>query len=143
MARSSTRPARRWNLANMRRQRVQHLIAYCLNDACRHQAIIDVSSYPDGTPVPWFQSKVKCGKCSARGRRIDVPPNWKEAPGNARQLGSAPPQWAYEIKHDGVRFLAVRQNKRANVINNESVTSRAVINFTSTPPLTRASLNRP
>jgi hypothetical protein len=25
---------------------VQHLIAFCLNDACRHQALIDVSSYP-------------------------------------------------------------------------------------------------
>jgi hypothetical protein len=26
----------------MRRQGVRNLIAYCLNDACRHQAIIDV-----------------------------------------------------------------------------------------------------
>ena len=25
------------------------------------------------------------------------------------------PQWAYEIKHDGFRFLAVRQGKRVNV----------------------------
>lgn len=30
-------------LANMRRQGVRSLIAYCLNDACRHQAVIDVS----------------------------------------------------------------------------------------------------
>ena len=67
-------------LANMRRQGVRHLIAYCLNDACRHQAIIDVSSYSGDTPVPRFQSKVKCGKCGARGRRIDVRPNWKEKP---------------------------------------------------------------
>jgi hypothetical protein len=29
------------DLANMRRQGVLHLIAYCLNDACRHQALID------------------------------------------------------------------------------------------------------
>jgi hypothetical protein len=34
------------DLANMRRQGVHHLIAYCLNNACRHQAVIDVSSYP-------------------------------------------------------------------------------------------------
>ena len=66
-------------LANMRRQGVHHLIAYCLNDSCRHQAVIDVSKYPGDTPVAWFQSKVKCGKCGARGRR-DVRPNWKEAP---------------------------------------------------------------
>ena len=31
---------------------VRHLIAYCLNDSCRHQALIDVSSYPPDTPVP-------------------------------------------------------------------------------------------
>jgi hypothetical protein len=33
-------------LGNMHRQDVHHLIAFCLNDACRHQAIIDPSSYP-------------------------------------------------------------------------------------------------
>jgi hypothetical protein len=37
-----------------------------------------VSKYPDKVELPWFQSKVKCGKCGARGRRIDVRPNWKE-----------------------------------------------------------------
>jgi hypothetical protein len=40
------------DLQNMRRQGVQRLIAYCLNDSCRHQGIIDVSSYPGATPVP-------------------------------------------------------------------------------------------
>jgi hypothetical protein len=34
------------SLGNMRRHGVQHLIAFCHNDACRHQAIIDVSKYP-------------------------------------------------------------------------------------------------
>ena len=29
------------DLANMRRQGVHHLIAYSLNDSCRHQALID------------------------------------------------------------------------------------------------------
>ena len=32
-------------LKNMRELGVQNLIASCLNDACRHQALIDVSSY--------------------------------------------------------------------------------------------------
>jgi hypothetical protein len=64
----------------------QNLIAFCLNDACRHHAVIDVSSYPGDTPVPWFQSKVKCGKCGARGRRIDVRPNWKERPPRPTKL---------------------------------------------------------
>jgi hypothetical protein len=39
------------DLANMRRQGVRNLIAHCLNDACRLQAVIDVSSYP-GLMVP-------------------------------------------------------------------------------------------
>ena len=68
------------DLANMRRQGVRNLVAYCLYDSCRHQAVIDVSSYPGDTPVPWFRTKVKCAKCSARGNKIDVRPNWKEKP---------------------------------------------------------------
>jgi hypothetical protein len=45
---------------------VHRLIAFCLNDACRHQALIDVSSYPAETEVPWFKSQVKCGKCGGK-----------------------------------------------------------------------------
>jgi hypothetical protein len=41
-------------LGNMCEQGVHHLIACCLNDSCRHQAVIDVSSYPGNTEVPWF-----------------------------------------------------------------------------------------
>jgi hypothetical protein len=62
----------------MYEQGVRHLIAFCHNDACRHHAIIDVSSYPPETPVPWFRSRVKCGKCG--GKCVDVRPNRKEAP---------------------------------------------------------------
>jgi hypothetical protein len=82
------------DLANMRRQGVHHLIAYCLNDSCRHQALIDVSKYPGDTPVPWVRSKVKCAKCGARGNRIDVRPNWKEAPG-------MPDDWSAQRIVDG------------------------------------------
>ena len=65
-------------LANMRALGVQNLIASCLNDACRHEALIDVSSYPADTDVPSFGRRAKCGKCG--GQRIDVRPNWKEQP---------------------------------------------------------------
>jgi hypothetical protein len=33
-------------LGNMRSQRVHHLIAFCHNDASRHQAVIDLSKSP-------------------------------------------------------------------------------------------------
>jgi hypothetical protein len=46
-------------LGNMREKGVRHLIAFCHNDAYRHQAIIDVSSYPPETLVPRFRSRVK------------------------------------------------------------------------------------
>ena len=59
---------------------MQRLIASCLNDACRHVALIDVSSYPADTEVPYFGNKVVCAKCGSRGNKIDVRPNWKGQP---------------------------------------------------------------
>jgi hypothetical protein len=63
-------------LGNMREQGVHNLIANCLNDACRHQALIDVSGYPDVIEVQSFGKRAKCGKCG--GKRVHVQPNWKE-----------------------------------------------------------------
>ena len=45
-------------LGNMRELGVQHLMAFCHNNGCRHQARIDVSKCPDETEVPSF------GKCA-------------------------------------------------------------------------------
>ena len=67
-------------LGNMRELGVHRLIAYCLNPACRHSSLLDVSSYADDVEVPFFAKKVVCPKCDARGRHIDVRPNWKEQP---------------------------------------------------------------
>jgi hypothetical protein len=64
----------------MRQLGVQRLIAWCLNDACRHQGLVDVSGYPEDTEVPRFRSRVKCAKCGSRGNKIEVRPNWKEQP---------------------------------------------------------------
>jgi hypothetical protein len=49
-------------LGNMRHLGVQHLVATCLKDACRHQGLIDVSKYPDDVEAPRFGSKVVCAK---------------------------------------------------------------------------------
>jgi hypothetical protein len=65
------------DLADMREQSVTHLVAFCHNDACRHQALIDVSKYPGDTSVSWFKGRVKCGR---GGRWVVVRPNWQEAP---------------------------------------------------------------
>ena len=54
-------------LGNMRELGVQHLLAFCLNDACRHQALIDVTSYAADAEVPPFQRRIKCSKCGPRG----------------------------------------------------------------------------
>jgi hypothetical protein len=79
MAQSKHPPGPSMTLGNMRRQGVRHLIASCLNYACRHTALIDVSGYPDMIEVQSFGKRAKCAKCGARGHRIDVRPNWKEA----------------------------------------------------------------
>jgi hypothetical protein len=49
MAQPKYLPGPPMTLGNMRQEGVRNLIGYCLNDACRHQAVIDVSSYPDVT----------------------------------------------------------------------------------------------
>jgi hypothetical protein len=58
------------DLANMRRQGARHLIAYCLKNACRGSALIDVSGYPDVIEVLEFGKRAKCAKCG--GNRVDV-----------------------------------------------------------------------
>jgi len=56
-------------LANLYEQGVHHLIAYCLNDACRHTGLIDVSSYPAWTEVPSFQRRAKVRELRQAHRR--------------------------------------------------------------------------
>jgi hypothetical protein len=79
-SRSKHPPGPPTTLGNMRQLGVQGLVAYCLRDACRHVGLVDVSSYPADTPVPWFRSPVFCAKCGARRHYIDVRPNWSEQP---------------------------------------------------------------
>jgi len=65
-------------LGNKRHLGAQRLVAYCLNPSCRHERLIDVWKSPDDVEVLSFGPKVVCAKCGARGRHIDVRPNWKE-----------------------------------------------------------------
>ena len=41
-------------LGNMRHLGVQRLVAFCLNCACRHQGLVDLSKYADDVEVPSF-----------------------------------------------------------------------------------------
>jgi len=66
-------------LGNMRHLGVQRLLVSCLNSDCLHSALLDVSGWPAETTVPSYPSMV-CTNCGARGRHIDVRPNWKEQP---------------------------------------------------------------
>src|SRR6478672_5554163 len=59
-------------LGNMRELGVHHLIAFCHNDACRHQAIIDVSKYPTETEVRGFRAVSSAG--SAVGAAVGLRP---------------------------------------------------------------------
>jgi hypothetical protein len=52
-------------LGNMRELGVVRLIASCLNDACRHTALIDVFSYPADIEVPSFRPRLVFTKPSA------------------------------------------------------------------------------
>ena len=80
MAQPKHPPGPPMTLGDMRELGVQKLIASCLNDACRHTALIEVWSYPAATEIMYFKRRVVCAKCGARGNRIDVRPNWREQP---------------------------------------------------------------
>jgi hypothetical protein len=56
-------------LGNMRELGVQRLVASYLNDACRHTALIDVSSYSAETEVPYFSRKSFAPSAAAAGTR--------------------------------------------------------------------------
>jgi hypothetical protein len=74
------KPGPPMTLGNMRHLGVQRLVATCLNDACRHQGLIDVSKYPDDAEVPSFASKIVFAMC---GRVVGISTcgqNWKEQP---------------------------------------------------------------
>jgi hypothetical protein len=69
---------------NVRELGVHRLTAFCHNDACRHQALIDVSRYPANTEVLVFRLREKCGKCGSRN--VDVRPNCNEQPTRPTRL---------------------------------------------------------
>jgi hypothetical protein len=55
---------------------VQRLLISCLNHACRHEALLDVSKYWADTAIPSFIPGMRCSQCG--GERVDLRPNWKE-----------------------------------------------------------------
>jgi hypothetical protein len=65
-------PGEPMTLGNMRQLGVQRLIASCLNPSCRHEALIEVFSYPAETEIPYFSRRIVCATCGARERHIDV-----------------------------------------------------------------------
>ena len=69
-------------LDNVRKHGVRSLIVSCLKMHVVITALIEVRwSYPAETEVVYFRRRLVCAKCGARGNKIDVRPNWKEAPG--------------------------------------------------------------
>jgi predicted DNA-binding ribbon-helix-helix protein len=75
-------------LGNMRELGMRRLLVSCLNPDCRHEALIDVSDYPDDTEVSSFVRRMRCSKCD--GEKAFVRPNWKEQPPTESLTGK---QW--------------------------------------------------
>ena len=92
-------------LSNMRELGVHRLVAYCLNDACRHQGLIDVSKFPDDVECRSFNGKIvraKCGRvadtstCGQTGRAADAAAPDREAVAVSlliRLLANASKKW--------------------------------------------------
>jgi hypothetical protein len=65
----------------------QHAPPRCARSRCAlPQAVFSADDYPDEVPVPSFQARMKCRKCGAKGRQIDIRPNWKEQPSRPTML---------------------------------------------------------
>ena len=75
-------------LGNMRELGVQRLIASCLNDACWHTALIDVSSYPR-TPRSRHSAVARSAE-NAAASALALRSNWKEQPPQESLTGK---QW--------------------------------------------------
>jgi hypothetical protein len=63
------------SLGNMRSLGVRSLAVSC--DLCRHEARLDVDSYPDDVLV-LFGPRMVCASCAIIG--ADARPNWREQP---------------------------------------------------------------
>ena len=95
MAQPKHPPGPPMDLANMRRNGVRGLSVACLNHTCRHELIFSADDYSGDTKLSWLRSRMVCSKCG--GKRIDVRPNWKEAPGpiggKAARFGKVMARW--------------------------------------------------
>jgi len=74
-------------LGNMRANGVQTLAVYCSGRGCNHEAVLDVSCYPDFFAVPLFGPRMVCSVCGAIG--ADARPNWNERARTIRRSASA------------------------------------------------------
>jgi hypothetical protein len=63
-------------LANMRQQNVRSLWIRCGAIHCHHDAVLNVSDFPDDMTVPSFGPRMVCTICGAIG--ADARPNWNE-----------------------------------------------------------------
>jgi hypothetical protein len=63
-------------LGNMRANGVRSLSIYCGALWCRHEAILDVSTFADDVTIPSFGPRMICTACGAIG--ADARPNWNE-----------------------------------------------------------------
>jgi hypothetical protein len=90
-------------LGNMRELGVQRLVASCLNDACRHTALIDVSGYSADTEILSFKGRAVCAKCGGRGTRSTCGQTGKEQPTQPSLVGKC-------------SLVGCAQNKNARLI---------------------------
>jgi hypothetical protein len=71
MAKQQQPPGPAMTLGNMRQLGVQNLTASCLNDACRHVALIDVSSYPEDTDPRRVREVRRSGQQDRRSAELE------------------------------------------------------------------------
>ena len=67
---------RAMTLGDMWELGIRHVWILCLNRACQHDTLLDVSRYPAGVQIVSLRHHMKCQKCS--GKNVDRRPYWNE-----------------------------------------------------------------
>jgi hypothetical protein len=75
-------------LGNMRENSVRSLSVSC--SLCHHEAVVDVTPWPDDVPVRRFGPRMVCTRCGIIG--ADARPHWREQAKQASLMGA---QWSW------------------------------------------------
>jgi hypothetical protein len=69
---------RKITLAQMRSQGIRHVLVYCSNGYCRHEARVNAGRWADDVRLDEIEARLVCTACGSIG--AEVRPDWSDRP---------------------------------------------------------------